>query len=260
MEPDPVGQRCRLTSANGAKYLPRCCNIRSKGTLIRLLTSELSEGPTSTSSVGASRRRLAVRGIEAVTDGPRDGPGQHPDAPTVGPAGWARRDLERRVALGSHYESVDRARRRGADRRRVCQRREFLDTSRARHRAGTGTGTSAATASADNRAATEHPRAVTFTLGGGVLHLSITSERGGELVIMPYVNGTGDHGHYLRQDIQHFQAGTIAVTFVHVRSVDQIRRSSAPPRVPRTGARSSSGGPAPVQPGADDDVSSVLAS
>jgi len=39
---------------------------------------------------------------------------------------------------------------------------------------------------------------------------------------MPYVNGTGDHGHYRREDIQHLAAGTITVSFRGVRSVDQI--------------------------------------
>jgi hypothetical protein len=78
------------------------------------------------------------------------------------------------------------------------------------------------TASADNPGDPNTPCSVTFTLGGGVLSLSITTEKAGELVIMPYVNGTGDHGHYLRRDIQQAKRGAIAVNFKHVTSVDQI--------------------------------------
>jgi hypothetical protein len=87
---------------------------------------------------------------------------------------------------------------------------------------GSGTTQQPATASADNPGDPNAPCSVTFTLGRGVLSLSIDTQKRGELVIEPAVNGTGSHAHILRRDIQHLHPGTINVKFSRIQSVDQI--------------------------------------
>lgn len=89
--------------------------------------------------------------------------------------------------------------------------------------AGTTSATArTSTASADNPGDPNTPCAVVFTLGHGVLSLTVTSQRSGELVIEPAVNGAGSKAHIMRRDILHLRAGTAVVEFHHVKSVDQI--------------------------------------
>ena len=62
----------------------------------------------------------------------------------------------------------------------------------------------------------------------GTLRVTITTATAGQLVIEPYVNGTGDKGRYLRQVIQTLPVGTADVTFSGVQSLDQMQPCSTP--------------------------------
>jgi len=77
-------------------------------------------------------------------------------------------------------------------------------------------------ATADTAGDPNTPCSVIFTLARGTLGLSVTTTETGDLVVEPYVNGTGDNGQYRRQALDNQAAGVVDMSFANVTSVDQI--------------------------------------